>query len=68
MSAVRGFLAFVYDFVIGDDWRLAAAVVAGLVVTSLLAAHHVLAWWVMPVVVVLALGLSVWRAGRSTPG
>jgi large-conductance mechanosensitive channel len=62
---VRGFLAFVYDFVVGDDWRIAIAVVVGLALTALLAAHDVVAWWVMPLVVVLALGGSLWRAGRA---
>ena len=30
MHAVRGFGRFWYDFVVGDDWRIAAGVVAAL--------------------------------------
>jgi hypothetical protein len=31
MRFVRGFFQFWYDFIIGDDWKIAAAVVAVLV-------------------------------------
>ncbi|MET7422079.1 hypothetical protein [Dactylosporangium sp. NPDC005555] len=30
MTVVRGVLRFLYDFVIGDDWKVAAAVVSAL--------------------------------------
>ena len=33
MRFVRGFGAFWYDFLIGDDWKLAVAVVVALAVT-----------------------------------
>jgi hypothetical protein len=54
----------VYDFVVGDDWRLGLAVLGALVVAALL--HHagVSAWWVVPVVVALALTESLHRAER----
>lgn len=65
MSRLRGFLAFGYDFVVGDDWRVAVAVVLGLAVTALLASHDVAAWWVMPLVVAVALGWSLRRASRD---
>ena len=65
MSRLRSILAFVYDFVVGDDWRLALAVVLGLLVTWTLAARDLAAWWVMPVVVAAALGWSLWRARRA---
>ena len=65
MSRVRGGLAFVYDFIIGDDWRLAVAVVLGLALAALLAAHGFRAWWVMPLVVMVALSLSLVRARRA---
>jgi hypothetical protein len=64
---LRSFGAFWYDFVIGDDWRGAMAVVAGLVLTAVLA--HVAglpAWWVMPVAVFGALGWSLRRAASGT--
>jgi hypothetical protein len=62
---VRAFLAFLYDFVIGDDWRIAVAVVAGLAVTYAVSQTTVPSWWVMPAVVVVLLPASLWRATRK---
>ena len=61
---VRAFLAFLYDFVIGDDWRIAAAVVAGLAVTYAVSQTSVPSWWVMPALLVVALPATLWRATR----
>ena len=61
---VRAFLAFVYDFVIGDDWRIAAAVVVGLAVTYAVSQTSVPSWWVMPALLVIALPATLWRATR----
>ena len=48
---------------IGDDWHVAALVVAGLALTAILVhAAHVNAWWLLPLVVVAALGWSLHRA------
>jgi hypothetical protein len=55
---------FVWDFVVGDDWRLAVGVVLALAVTALVAGTTVAAWWILPVAVAGLLGLSVWRAAR----
>jgi hypothetical protein len=38
MSVVRGFLRFWYDFVVGDDWRIALGVVLVLSAGALLVA------------------------------
>jgi hypothetical protein len=57
------FLAGVWEFVVGDDWRTAAGVVLALAVTALLASAGVAAWWVMPLAVVALLALSLRRAG-----
>ena len=65
MAWLRRFLAFWYDFVIGDDWRAAAAVVAALVLTFLVSRTGVTAWWILPVAVVLILPLTLWRAARA---
>jgi hypothetical protein len=66
MSRVRSFGAFWYDFVIGDDWRMALGVIAGLAVTALLVhVADVPAWWVLPVVVIGLLTLSLWRQARQ---
>ena len=57
--------AFAYDFVVGDDWRLAIAVVLALVFAAVLEHRGVSAWWVVPVVVLVALSLSLRRAVRA---
>jgi hypothetical protein len=62
---VRAFLAFLYDFVIGDDWRIAVAVVAGLAVTYAVSQTSVPSWWVMPALLVIALPATLWRATRK---
>jgi hypothetical protein len=60
---LRAFLRFWYDFIIGDDWTIAAGVTAAIGLTAALA-HNGMpsAWWVLPVVVTLALVLSLARA------
>jgi len=59
---VRAFGAFWWDFIVGDDWRIAAGVVSAFVVTGLLAHAGVPAWWVLPVVALAMLAASVTRA------
>ncbi|HBW18393.1 MAG: hypothetical protein ACLPN6_04275 [Streptosporangiaceae bacterium] len=63
-ARLRGLLAFWYDFVIGDDWLVAAGVVAGLAVTYALSRTAVSAWWLLPVLLAVLLPLSLWRAIR----
>jgi hypothetical protein len=65
MTRLRRFFLFWYDFVVGDDWRVAVAVVAGLVVTFVLARVGLPAWWVLPVAVLVALPLSLRHATRD---
>ena len=65
MRWISQFLAFWYDFIIGDDWVVAAGVVAALALAALLARGGIQAWWVMLVAVVLLLSLSLWRATRT---
>jgi hypothetical protein len=62
---LRSFGRFWWDFVIGDDWRVAALVAVGIGATAALAAGGVNAWWLLPLVVLLALWLSLRRAIRS---
>ncbi|TMF51798.1 MAG: hypothetical protein E6I24_01655 [Chloroflexi bacterium] len=57
---------FLYEFIVGDDWTMAASVAIGLVLSALLNANHIAAWWLIPVIVVLMLGISLRRAsGRQ---
>ena len=61
---------FWYEFIIGDDWRIATGVVAALGITALLARTTALpVWWIVVVVVLALLPLSIRRAvmRRRTP-
>jgi len=66
MSRVEALGRFLWDFVVGDDWRIAMAVVIALGVTALVSAAGASAWWILPVAAALVLGLSVWRVARAT--
>ena len=66
MRYVRAFGRFWWDFIVGDDWVVAAAVGLGLVLTGILTGLGVDAWWLLPVVVALALAGSLRRATRAT--
>ena len=65
MRYLTQFLAFWYDFIIGDDWTISAAVVVTLIVVAALTRAHVHAWWVLPIAVLVFLGASVWRAAGT---
>jgi hypothetical protein len=62
MSRLIAVLGFVWDFIVGDDWRIAAGVVIALGMTALIAGTSVAAWWILPVAVATGLGASVWHA------
>lgn len=64
-SRVGRFGAFWYDFVVGDDWRVALVVVLALLVTWAVSTSGVAAWWVTPVGLVLLLPFTLWRAVAS---
>jgi hypothetical protein len=65
MNRVTSVLRFLWDFVVGDDWRIAAGVVTALAITAAVADTSVAAWWVLPAAVVVLLAGSVWRAAGS---
>ncbi|MEI8055902.1 MAG: hypothetical protein WCI29_00745 [Actinomycetes bacterium] len=64
MSKIRGFFVFLYDFVIGDDWRMTVAVIAGLALTALGVSRGIMLWGIVPVFVLLGLGWSLVRVVR----
>ena len=65
MSARQAF-AVAWDFVVGDDWRLALAAVAAIGLTAIVSALGVNAWWLAPVVVLAALRWSLRLVTLST--
>jgi tryptophan-rich sensory protein len=65
-SRLKAFGAFWYDFVVGDDWRVAVGVVAALVITAAVSQTTHATWWIVPLAVVVLLPYSLWRvAGRA---
>jgi hypothetical protein len=62
MSRLRAFGAFLWDFVVGDDWRTAVGVAVALGVTAVAAGSGLTAWWIVPAAAVGLLGASLWRA------
>jgi hypothetical protein len=66
---LSAFGRFWYDFVIGDDWTVAAGVAIALLVTYVLAHGGMTsAWFVLPAMVAAGLSASLWRAtGRRSP-
>ena len=66
LSRLRAFGAFWYDFIIGDDWRVALGVAAALTATYALSHTTTMAtWWIAPAAVMVLLPLSLRRAIRS---
>ena len=62
MSRLRRFGAFWWDFVVGDDWRLAIGGALALGATGVFAHRGHNAWWIAPVVVVVLLVGTLARA------
>lgn len=53
MNRIKAFGAFWYDFIVGDDWRIAVAVVAALALTYVISTTAIPAWWVLPATVII---------------
>ena len=67
MSRVRGAGAFVWDFVVGDDWVTAVGVALALGLTAVVAQSTPADWWILPLAVVALLALYLWRVARARP-
>jgi hypothetical protein len=65
MKQLDAFVRFLYDFIVGDDWRVAVGVVIAIAVTAVVAAANIAAWWILPVAVAGLLSFTVWRAARA---
>ena len=64
MKLLKGFAKFWYDFIVGDDWRLALAVVIVVVAVVALANRSADWWWLLPTAVAALLAWSVVREMR----
>ena len=62
---MKRFARFWWNFVVGDDWRVAAGLAVALGLTSVLTHEGVNAWWLLPVAIVLLLAGSLWRETRQ---
>ena len=65
VQRIKAFGAFWYDFIIGDDWLVAAGVVLALLLTYLVSRTAVPAWWLLPLALAVLLPLSLWREARK---
>jgi len=68
ISAIAAFGRFWYRFIVGDDWSIAIAVLVGLGLTYALRRRASVAWWLMPAVVVVVLGVSLYRGRLNRTG
>jgi hypothetical protein len=66
-ARLEAFLRFLWDFVIGDDWRIAAGVAVAIGATAAVTNTSLSAWWILPVAVAVLLPVSVWRVARRPP-
>ncbi len=66
MSRIRAFGAFWWNFIVGDDWRVAVGVAVGLGLSAFLAHRGLAAWWVLPATVAVVLAGTLRRATRDT--
>ncbi len=64
MTRLTNFGRFLWDFVVGDDWRIAVAVVIAMGVTAI-ASGGLAAWWILPLFVAVILTVSVFSVARK---
>jgi hypothetical protein len=62
MTPLRSFARFWWDFLVGDDWRVACGVSIALLVVGVAAHHGRDVWWLLPPVVAGILAASLRRA------
>ena len=67
-AGVGAFFRFWYGFIVGDDWTVAVAVGAALLITAALNQRRIIAWWVLPLTVVVATAASLRRTVAPRPG
>jgi hypothetical protein len=62
---VKRFARFWWDFIVGDDWRVAVGIAAAFGVTAAIATTDVPAWWILPLAVAAVLWGSLRRVARA---
>jgi CBS-domain-containing membrane protein len=65
MKPLRSIVAFLIDFLVGDDPLIALTVAAALGITAVVAAAGIAAWWILPTAGAAALGVSLGRVTRE---
>jgi hypothetical protein len=66
MKWVKAFARFWWEFIVGDDWRVAAGLAVALGLCALLVHEDLAAWWLLPVAVLGLLAESLRRATRRS--
>jgi hypothetical protein len=64
MIPPRRFIMYWYNFIVGDDWRLAIGVIVGLSLVSV-ARSQAYAIWLLPAMIMIALVWSVFRFAKA---
>jgi hypothetical protein len=68
VDKIRAFLEFWYDFVVGDDWRVAMTVALALAATIVAdRLTGVAPWGILLAAVAIALPASIYRVTRGRP-
>lgn len=62
LRGLRAFLMFWIDFIVGDDWTVAVAIVVALAATWGLIHVNVPAWWLLPLTALAMTLISVRRS------
>ena len=64
VAGLIAFGAFWVDFIVGDDWRIAAGIVLSFILTATIT-YSALTWAIVPLFVALFLSYSLYRASKS---
>jgi hypothetical protein len=65
LSTLKQFGQFWYDFVVGDDWTIAASVAVALGATYGIHRSGIPAWWLMPAAGIAIVTVSLVRRIRN---
>ena len=66
MRWVKAFARFWWEFIVGDDWRVAAGLAVALALCALLVHEDLATWWLLPIAVLGLLAESLRRAKRRS--